>query len=138
MEIITTAFATDNGKSFINRHFGDANYYYIYEISKNDIKFINKIKNTTNETEEEVHADPKKAKGVAELLKNENVTTVVSKFYGPNIKRISKKFVCILMDNDDFSECTQILQQKIDCITDEWDKGETRNSINLKSKKTKR
>ena len=32
MEIITVAFATDNGKSFINRHFGDANYYIIYDL----------------------------------------------------------------------------------------------------------
>jgi predicted Fe-Mo cluster-binding NifX family protein len=134
MEIITTAFATDNGKSFINRHFGDANYYIIYEISKKNIKFLKKIKNTTNDYNEEIHADPKKAKGVAELLKNEKVTTVVSKFYGPNIKRIRKKFVCILMNNEDFSECTKIIQKKIDTIVDEWNKGEIRNHLNLKSK----
>ena len=134
MEIITTAFATDNGKSFINRHFGDANYYIIYEISKNNIKFIKKIKNTTNDYNEEIHADPKKAKGVAELLKNEKVTTVVSKFYGPNIKRIRKNFVCILMNNEDFSECTKIIQKKIDIIVDEWNKGEIRGHLNLKSK----
>jgi len=134
MEKITVAFATDNGKSFINRHFGDANYYFIYEISKSKIKFINKIKNTTNDSEEEIHADPKKAKGVAELLKNERVTTVVSKIFGPNIKRIRKKFVCILMDNDDFSECTKIIQEKLDVITEEWRKGEIRDHINMKSK----
>jgi len=64
---ITAAFATDNGKSFINRLFEDANYYMIYEISKD------KIKNTTNDLKEETHADPKKAKGVTGLLKNEGV-----------------------------------------------------------------
>lgn len=134
MKKIITAFATDDGKSFINRHFGDANYYIIYEISKNKIKFIQKIKNTTNDYEEETHADHKKAKGVAELLKNEKVTTVVSKIYGPNIKRIKKKFVCILMNNRNFSECTKIIQTKIDIIIDGWNKGETRNHLNLKSK----
>jgi len=70
---ITAAFATDNGKSFINRLFEDANYYMIYEISKDKMKFIDKIKNTTNDLKEETHADPKKAKGVTGLLKNEGV-----------------------------------------------------------------
>ncbi|MCD4774305.1 MAG: hypothetical protein K8R41_13080, partial [Bacteroidales bacterium] len=41
------AFATDNGRSFINRHFGDSDYYYIYEISSSETTFIKKISNTT-------------------------------------------------------------------------------------------
>ncbi len=134
MEIIITAFATDNGKSFTNKHFGDADYYMIYEISLSDAKFIKKISNTTEEDDEEIHADPKKAKSVAKMLKNENVKVVISKIYGPNIKRIKKKFVCILMNNKDISECTKIIQKKINIIIDEWNKGEIRNHLNLKSK----
>ena len=130
---IITAFATDDGKSFINRHFGDANYYFIYEISSSDAKFIKKISNTTEE-DEEIHADPKKAKGVTKMLKNENVKVVVSKIYGPNIKRIKKKFVCILMNNNNFYECAKTIQKKMDIIIDEWNKGEIRNHLNLKSK----
>jgi len=132
---IITAFATDDGKSFIDRHFGDANYYAIYEISKSEIKFIKKIKNETINYKEEIHSDPKKAKGVAELLKNEKVTTVISKIYGPNIKRIKKKFVCILMNNNNFYECAKTIQKKMDIIIDEWNKGDTRNHINLRNKK---
>jgi len=135
MKKIITAFATDDGKSFIDRHFGDANYYAIYEISKSEIKFIKKIKNETINYKEETHSDPKKAKGVAELLKNEKVTTVVSKIYGPNIKRIKKKFVCILMNDENFSECARIIQKKIDIIINEWNKGEVRNHLNLRNKK---
>jgi len=40
MEKIITAFATDDGKSFIERHFGDSNYYYIYEMSSSGVEFI--------------------------------------------------------------------------------------------------
>ena len=132
---IITAFATDDGKSFINKHFGDADYYMIYEISTTEVKFIKKMENTTKIYEEETHADPKKAKGVTELLKNEKVTTVVSKIYGPNIKRIKKKFVCILMNDENFSECARIIQKKIDIIINEWNKGEVRNHLNLRNKK---
>lgn len=60
MEKLKFAFATDDGISFINRHFGDADFYDIYEISADKNKFIKRIDNTTED--EEIHADPKKAK----------------------------------------------------------------------------
>ena len=129
-----TAFATDNGKTFIDRHFGDSDYYYIYEISTSETTFIKKISNTTEEEDEEIHADPKKAKGVTEMLKDENVKVVVSKIYGPNIKRIRKNFVCILMNDEDISDSIKIIQQKFDIIVNEWNKGESRNHLNFKNK----
>ncbi len=128
-----TAFATDNGKSYINRHFGDSDYYYIYEISDSEITFLKKISNTTEEDDEEIHADPKKAKGVTEMLKDENVKVVVSKIYGPNIKRIRKNFVCILMNDDDLSDSVKIVQQKFDIVLNEWNKGESRKHLNFKN-----
>ena len=129
-----TAFATDNGKSYINRHFGDSDYYYIYEISDSETTFLKKISNTTEEDDEEIHADPKKAKGVTEMLKDENVKVVVSKIYGPNIKRIRKNFVCILMNDDDLSDSVKIVQQKFGIVLNEWNKGESRKHLNFKNR----
>lgn len=126
-----TAFASDNGKGFIDRHFGDSDYYYIYEISSNKIEFIKKISNTTEE--EEIHADPKKAKGVVTMLKDDSVKVVVSKIYGPNIKRINKKFVCILMNDKNISDSIKTIQEKFMIILDEWDKGENRKHLNFKN-----
>jgi len=135
MEKFITAFATDNEKSFTNNHFGDADCYMIYEISLSDVKFIKKISNTSEEEDEEIHADPKKAKSVAKMLKNENVNVVVSRIYGPNINRIKKKFVCVLMDNEEISECPNIIQKKLNVIIDEWNKGEDRNYLNFRGEK---
>ncbi len=64
MTKLLTAFATDDGKAFMDRHFGDAKFYDIYEISKNEASFMKRIDNTVDE-EEEVHADPEKAKGIS-------------------------------------------------------------------------
>ena len=58
------AFAVNKEKQFENKHFGDADYYYIYEISTSENKFIKIIKNTTEENDENIHADPKKAKSI--------------------------------------------------------------------------
>ncbi len=129
---IKVAFATDDGKTFMDRHFGDAEYYDVYEISETDSEFKKRIKNTTEEDDENIHADPEKAKGVAGLFKNENIKVVVSKVFGANIKRIKKKFVCVLMNDNSISESIKNIQQSIHIIDNEWNKGEERNHLNLK------
>ena len=127
-----TAFATGDGESFTNRHFGDNDYYDIYDISESESRFIKRINNTAAAIEEKVHADPGKAKGVTGLLKKENVQVVVSKVYGPNIKRIRKNFVCVLMNNT-ISDSLNIIMENSKVIFDEWEKGEGREHINLKN-----
>lgn len=127
------AFATDDGEKYIDNHFGDAKYYDVYEILESESKFIKRISNTTEEDDEEIHADPKKAKGVVSLFKNEDIQTVVSKVFGPNIKRIRKKFVCILMNNQNIQESIKIVQDNLNAISDEWEKGEDRKHLNLKN-----
>jgi predicted Fe-Mo cluster-binding NifX family protein len=130
--VIKVAFATDDGKIFMDRHFGDAEYYYVYEISEKDSKFIKRISNTTEEEDENIHADPEKAKGIAGLFKGENIQVVVSKVFGPNIKRIKKKFVCVLMNDNSISESINRIQQNLYIINNEWSKGEERSHINFK------
>ena len=127
------AFATDDGEKYIDNHFGDAKYYDVYEILESESKFIKRISNTTEDDDEEIHADPKKAKGVVSLFKNEDIQTVVSKVFGPNIKRIRKKFVCILMNNQNIQDSIKIVQDNLNTISDEWEKGEDRKHLNLKN-----
>jgi len=124
MELIT-AFATDDGNNFMGKHFGDANYYDIYKISASNSEFVKRIDNTID-IEEESHADPKKAKGISGLLKSEGIQVVVSKVFGPNIKRIKKNFVCIIMSKEDISQSITHIQQRFDAIVNEWNKGEER------------
>ena len=130
-----TAFATGDGESFTNQHFGDNNYYDIYDIydiTVSESKFIKRINNTTTTIEEKTHADPGKAMGITSLLKKENVQVVVSKVYGPNIKRIRKHFVCILINSNSISNSLNIIMENSKVILDEWEKGEKRNHIKLK------
>ncbi len=130
MEKIRVAFATDNGKTFMGRHFGDADFYDIYEIDGNKANFIKRIDNTVDE-EEEVHADPKKAKGISKLLLNENINVVVSKIFGPNIKRIKKKFVCIVVKDEEIEEGINKICDNIEKIYNEWEKGEERKHLSF-------
>ncbi len=129
MEKLKIAFATDDKNSFTNRHFGDAKHYYIYEIDNNSANFIKKIDNTVEE--EEMHADPKKAKGITNLLSEENVNVVVSKVFGPNIKRIKKKFVCIVVKEEKLEQSINNIYNNIEIIINEWKKGTERSHLSL-------
>ena len=126
------AFATDNGETFIDRHFGDAEFYDIYEIEIGKAEYIKRIVNSTEEEKEHVHADPNKAKGIAELFKNDDIKVLVSKVFGANIQKMKKKFVCVLMNNNSISESILKLQESFSIIESEWNKGDSRNHLNLK------
>lgn len=124
---LRVAFATDDGKTFIARHFGDADYYHVYEIEGNEAKHISVIKNTPGE--EDVHADPKKAKGITQLLKSEGVSVAVAKVFGPNIKRIKQLFVCIVTKENTIKSAVNNIIADKDRIEHEWEKGKEREHL---------
>jgi predicted Fe-Mo cluster-binding NifX family protein len=109
------ACATDDGTHFVSRHFGDADYYYIYRVEKDSISFIDTIDNTTEE--EEQHADPKKAKGIVSLLKEMHVSVAVTTVFGPNIKRIAKHLLPVLANQDSIEASLKQIQENYDRIT---------------------
>jgi len=130
MEKIRAAFATDDGKTFMQRHFGDSHFFDIYEFDENQTSFVMRIKNMVDE-EEDVHADPQKARGISTLLLDEKVTVVVSKIFGPNIKRIKKKFVCVVVKNDEIDIGLKKICDNIEKIYIEWEKGKERKHLLL-------
>lgn len=129
MEKLTVAFASNDGQQFNVEHFGDSNYYHIYEINDKEAIFVKTIKNITKDMVEEVHADPNKAKGVSKILKEHGVKVVVSKVFGPNIKRINKKFVCIIFKNSTLQESITSVKDYFAKVNEEWNKGEGRTHL---------
>jgi len=127
---LRVAFATDDGKVLMKRHFGDAMFYAIYEISEEESFFIKRIENTTSE-EEIQHADVQKAKGISSLLKQDEVHVVVSKVFGPNIKRIKKKFVPLIVNEPGIAETIKIIQQNYSVVLKEWDSEIERKPVRL-------
>ncbi len=130
MKNFKLAIATDDGSSLIKRHFGDAEFYYIYNVNDDGIELLQKIQNSVDE-EEEVHADPKKAKGISQLLKKEDVEVLASKVFGPNIKRIIKKFACVILKTNDMATALELISQNKETIKNELGKGEKRNPLKL-------
>jgi len=96
-EVLTVAVASDDGRSYIDRHFGDAAGYSLYALSESGVKFLGRVLNTTEEDkDDEDHGDAEKARGIASILAEHGVQVTVSRVYGPNLKRIRSKFVCVI------------------------------------------
>lgn len=127
MNSLICAFANDDGENLMNRHFGDAEFYDIYEISNFNFQFIKRIENSS--VEESGHMDEKKAKGLSKILKESGVTIVISKKFGPNIIRIKSKFVCIILNIDKINEAIKIIKNNFTEILSEWEKGENRSYL---------
>jgi len=117
---LTCAFASNDGKEFIKEHFGESRYYYIYKVGENGGSFIKRIPNMS--VEEEVHADPAKARSVASILKEENVQVVVARRFGPNIKRIRLKFAYLFLNKGTVEDGLKKVGENIEQLKDQLSK----------------
>ncbi len=129
MDSLRVAIASNDGIHFNKEHFGDSDYYYIYELGKEHIEFIKKINNVAKDIEEKGHADPEKAGGVSKVLKKENIQVVVSGVFGPNLKRITKNFVCIIIRSGNLEDGLKRISQEYSQIKEAWQRGKMRSHL---------
>ncbi len=108
------ACATDDKLNFIDRHFGDAKFYCIFDVTTDSIRLLQTIENTTEE--ERQHADPQKAKSVMQLLKEEGTQGVINKAFGPNIKPIAKLLVPVITNETLIEDGVKQLQNLLSQI----------------------
>lgn len=123
------ALATDDGRGFAEKHFGEAEEYLIYQLNEKSFKYIKTVKNRS--VEEKMHADPAKAKSVIKILKAENVRVAVNVEFGPNIKRVKKKIVPVVIKEKNLKRALKILMANYQLLLESWEKGENRDAIYL-------
>lgn len=134
--MIRVAAATDDGRCFPPRHFGDARGYDLYDIGENAIRPVGRLMNSSGE--EKIHADPQKAQGVAGPLRKAGVQAAVSSVFGPNLKRVKKRFVCLVVRRGVTPEAAQIqpalreIQRRLEEVSAEWERGEKRSVLQIR------
>ena len=126
------AFGTDDGKKIKkNGHFGMSKYFYVYEFFNREEFFAERRENVKFKGDESIKSgDPAKARATASVL--ENIDVVVSASFGPNITRLLRKFVCIVVRTESIKESIKIIHANIDKIINEKNKGEKRKHIILR------
>jgi predicted Fe-Mo cluster-binding NifX family protein len=124
------ALGTDDGKNLNNDHVGMAKYFYVYEFSDGKEQLVERRENVPFKGDESIHGDPEKAKTTSSVL--EGVDVLVGRKFGPNLPRLVKKFVCVLVRADSITHAIEIIHHNMDRIVGEKSKGEERTHIVLK------
>ena len=116
------AFAISKQKEFEKKHFGDCDNFQIYEIEKQKITPISKVKNTFKTLE---HGTQNKGDLITNLLKKEKVNALVSMQFGKNIKIVSEHFVPVIIHSSKLEEVIKVLEKHIHWIEGEWNNRES-------------
>ncbi len=90
MRCLKVAFGMENDETLIDAHYGDSEFFAIYEICEDgSIKLLEKRHNKAKDFKEEEHGDPRKFKAVVSQLLDVDVLAAFR--MGPNFLRIRDK-----------------------------------------------
>jgi len=129
-EELMIAFGTDDGANFNNDHVGMARYYLVYRFFGGKEEFVERRNNVEFKGDESMkHGDPEKAKATSSVLNN--VDVLVGKKFGPNLPRLLKKLVCVVVRTDAINTAIEIIHENMDRIAEEKNKEEDRKHIVL-------
>ena len=65
-------------------------------------------------------------------MKNNNIQVLVGKVFGPNIKRMLKDFIIVLVNDENSDLAAERIRQNFDKIIDNMQNKENRQHINLR------
>jgi len=128
-ETLTFAIGTDDEETIkSDDHVGMAKYYLMYEYSDGEIIFKEKRENKKYEEDERlIHGDPEKAKKVGSVLSG--VDVIVGKIIGPNITRMTEKFVPVIVREPNIKNALEIIKENINEIIEEKEKTKRKGII---------
>ena len=127
---LQVAFGTDDGENLNDDHVGMAKYFHVYTFSDGQEELIEKRKNVVFTGDESIkHGDPEKAKATSSAL--EGVDVLVGKKFGPNISRLLKQFVCIVVRTNSLANAIKVIHNNMDRLIEQKNSGEDRKHIVL-------
>ncbi len=124
------SFATDDGTHLTAEHFGAARYYHVYKITEGKAEYMEQRENSGFEENESIKGgDPGKARATA--LTMAGIDVVVSNRFGPNILRLSKKCVCVVVRVHTIEEAIRLVLDNRDKVIEQLNIGEGRQHLVL-------
>ena len=130
MELLI-ALGTDDGINLNDDHVGMAKYFHVYNFSQDKEELVEKRENVKLKGDESMkHGDPQKAKATSSVL--QGVDVLVGKRFRPNLPRLVRKFVCVIVRTDTLENAINIIRRNMEKIIAEKNKGEDRQHLILK------
>ncbi len=131
MELLV-AFSTHDGEKLVtDDHAGQAKYFDVYRISESGSEFVERRENAKYGGDESMkHGDPKKAKSSLSVL--EGVQVWANPRFGPNLPRLLKKLLCVVVRVETVDEAVGLIRDNLDAVAQEAAKGPERQHLVLK------
>ncbi|MEN8228752.1 MAG: NifB/NifX family molybdenum-iron cluster-binding protein [Bacteroidota bacterium] len=120
---INIAFALSKNGSFEKKHFGDADKYQIYRLSNEVFNLLFDEENPfKNMDETPKHGAKKKADSIIKFLSQKEVSVVVSRKFGRNIKHIHNHFIPVQVHEETPEKVKTILLKHMRWLQEELEK----------------
>jgi len=130
MELLI-AFSTDDGENLVDDHAGMAKHFYVYRFCEGKQELVEIRENLKFKDDESMkHGDPQKAQATSSVLRDIHV--LVNKKFGPNLPRLLKNFLCVVVRIQTISDAIELIRDNIGMIAKEYNKGEDRKHLVLK------
>jgi len=129
---LLVAFSTHDGENLVtDDHAGMAKYFDVYKFSDGEAEFVERRENSKYGGDETLrHGDAKKAK--ASLSALEGLDVWVNKRFGPNLPRLLKKIMCVVVRTNTIEEGIGLIKSNFDGVAEQCAKGEDRKHLVLK------
>jgi NAD-dependent dihydropyrimidine dehydrogenase PreA subunit/predicted Fe-Mo cluster-binding NifX family protein len=123
------AIGTDDSKTIKpDDHIGMSKYFQIWKYFEGNLDFVETRENAKyKEDESKAHGDPGKAKATASALGG--VDVLVGKMLGPNISRLKKKFVPVIIRQPEIEKVKEIIKNNINEIAEEKEKEDRKGLV---------
>jgi len=129
---LLVAFSTHDGQELVtDDHAGMARYFDVYSFSDEEMKFVDRRENSKYGGDESMkHGDPKKAKKSLSAL--EGVDVWANPRFGPNLPKLLKKLLCVVVRVKTIEEAVALIRDNLDAVVEEHARGEDRKHLVLK------
>lgn len=129
---LTVAFSTHDGENLVtDDHAGQAKFFDLYRYTDGEVEFVERRENAKYGGDETMrHGDPKKAQKSLGAL--DGVDAWANPRFGPNLPRLLKKVVCVVVRVDRVDEAVELVGRHVDEIAQQRDAGEERSHVVLK------
>ena len=129
---LLVAVSTHDGENLVtDDHAGMAKYFDVYRFGDGEPEFVDRRENSKYGGDESMrHGDPKKAKSSMDALGD--VDAWASPRFGPNLPRLIKKMVCVVVRVQTVAEAVALVAANLDPIAEESAKGDARKHLVLK------
>ncbi len=131
MELMV-AFSTNDGENLVtDDHAGQAKFFDVYRYYGKEVEFVERRENSKYGGDERMRrGDPDKATKSLSAL--DGVDAWANPRFGPNLPRLLKKLVCVVVRVDTVREGVELVGQHIDQVVEQHEAGEERSHVVLK------